>query len=105
MVTPELAVLAIALLLSTSSISIYSWLVVHGKRLNSGIWALRLTAVLPGLLSILWAIYTMATGNESPFGMALLTAGVLLVGGGVQLLSLLVHESKSPPESRPNTGQ
>lgn len=108
--TPELAVLAIAFLLSTSSNFVYLWLVNHGKRPNTGIWTLRMTAVFPGLLSTLWAIYTisidaMATGNKRSLGMALLAAGILLVGNGVQLLSLLARKQRTPPDSQLNSGQ
>ena len=104
MVTTELAVLAIALLLSTTSITIYSWFDDHGKQLRLGIWAIRITAILPGLVSVLWAIYAIATGEESTLGMALLTAGILLVGGGVQLLSLLARKQQTAPDRQFETG-
>ncbi|UCH49848.1 MAG: hypothetical protein JSU95_08835 [Betaproteobacteria bacterium] len=104
MVTTELAVLAIALLLSTTSISFYSWFEKPGKQLNTGIWAIRITAIFPGLVFVLWAIYSIATARESTLAMALLTAGILLVGGGVQLLSLLARKPTSF-DSRFNTGQ
>ena len=104
MVTTELAVLAVALLLSTTSITVYSWFDDHRKNLRLGIWAIRITAILPGLASILWAIYAMATGEESTFAMALSTAGILLVGGGVQLLSLLVRKQQTATDRQFNTG-
>lgn len=103
--TIELAVLAIALLLSTSSIFVYSWCERHGKRIGIGLWIIRMIAVFPGLLFILWAIYAMATSKESKLGMALLTAGMLLVGGAVQLMSLLVRKQKSSPEKRMSADQ
>ena len=105
MVTTELAVLAIALLLSTTSITIYSWFDDHRKHLRLGIWAIRITAILPGLVSILWAIYTTATGEGSTLTMALSAAGIMLIGGGVQLLSLLVRKQRTAPDNQFNTGQ
>lgn len=104
MVTTELAVLAVALLLSTTSITVYSWFDGHRRNLRLGIWAIRITAILPGLASILWAIYAMATGKESTLAMALSTAGVLLVGGGVQLLSLLVRKQQTATDRQFKTG-
>lgn len=104
MVTIELVVLAIALLLSTTSITIYSWFDDHRKNLKLGIWAIRITAILPGLASILWAIYAMATGEESTLTMALSTAGIMLVGGGVQLLSLLVRKQQTATDRQFKTG-
>jgi hypothetical protein len=104
MVTTELAVLAIALLLSTTSITIYSWFDDHGKQLRLGIWAIRITAILPGLVSILWAIYAIATGEESTLAMALSMAGIMLVGGSVQLLSLLVRKQQTAPDRQFETG-
>ena len=104
MVTTELAVLAIALLLSTTNITIFSWFDDHGKQLRLGIWAIRITPILPGLVFILWAIYAIATGEESTLATASSTAGILLVGGGVQLLSLLVRKQKTAPNSQFNTG-
>lgn len=85
----ELAVLAIALFLSTTSIFVYAWFECREKYLKTGIWALRITAVLPGLIATVWAIYVMATDEGSQLAMALLTAGMLLTAGAVQLLSLL----------------
>jgi len=105
MVSIELAVLATALLLSTSSIFVYSWFESHGKQPTIGIWIIRMMAVFPGLVFTLWAIYTMATGEESKLGMALLTAGMLLVGGAVQLLALLVRKQKLSPEERTGADQ
>ena len=105
MVTTELAVLAIALLLSTTSITIYSWFDDHRKNLRLGIWAIRITAILPGLVFILWAGYVMATGKESTLAMALSMAGITLVGGGVQLLALLMRKEQTAPDSEFNTGQ
>ena len=99
MVTLELTILTIALLLSTTTITIYSWFEDHGKRLKLGIWTIRLTAILPGLVFILWAMYALATGAESTLAAALSTAGILLVGGGVQLLSLLVRKQIATPDS------
>ena len=105
MVTTELAVLAIALLLSTSSISVYSWFDSHGKQLRLGIWAIRTIAIFPALVFILWAGYVMATGKESTLATALLMAGITLVGGGVQLLSLLLRKQQTAPDNQLNTGQ
>ena len=92
MVTTELAVLAIALLLSTNSIFVYAWLDRHGKQRNHAMWVIRITAILPGLVFTLRAIYAMATGKAQTLAMALLTAGILLVVGGIQLLSLLARK-------------
>jgi len=86
----ELVVLALALLLSTINIIVYSWFESRERYLNIGIWVMRVSGVLPGLVVLIWAIYVMATDSESTLGKALLTAGFLLVTGVVQLLSLLM---------------
>ena len=93
----ELVVLAVALLLSTTNIFVYSWFVEHEKYLHIGIWVIRVTGAFPGLVFSIWAIYAMATDRGSTLGIVLVTAGLLLVTGAIQLLSLLVRKHGVSP--------
>ena len=88
----ELAVLALALLLSTTNIFVYSWFDKHEKYLHIGIWIIRVTGAIPGLVFSIWAIYIISTDKESTLGMVLVTAGLLLAAGTVHLLSLLLRK-------------
>ena len=105
MASLELTVLAIALLLSTINISVYSWFDTHETQLNIGIWVIRVIAVLPGLVFIVWALYAMASNKDATLAMALLTSGIMLTGGAIQLLSLLVRKQQMRPGSQPDFGQ
>lgn len=95
----ELTVLALALLFSTANIFVYAWFENREKQLHTGMWVIRMTAVLPGFIAIVWAIFAMTTGKESTLVMALLTAGLLLVAGAIQLLSLLLNKGKTLPDN------
>lgn len=88
----ELVVLTLALLFSTTNIFVYSWFDKHEKYLHIGIWIIKVTGAFPGLVFSIWAIYTIATDKESTLGMVLVTAGLLLAAGTVQLLSLLLRK-------------
>ena len=64
----------------------------HGRHLDIGIWIVRTTAIFPGLVLTLRAMYSIATQRGSTLGMALLASGLLLTGVAVKLLSLLVRK-------------
>ncbi len=85
----ELIVLALALFVTTLNIYVYSWFENRVRFLRAGLWVMRITGILPGLAVTVWAMYVKATSTESVLGMALLTAGMLLVAGGLQFLSML----------------
>lgn len=93
----ELFLLALALLLSTINIFVYAWFAKELSYLNIGIWIIRITGALPSLIFSLWALYALATAENSQLGAVLLIAGLLLAAGSVQLLSLLVTKQAPPP--------
>ena len=85
----ESAVLAVALFVSTMNIFVYSWFESREKYIHFGPLVIKITGVLPSLVFTLWAMYILATSAESTLGQALLTAGICLVAGSIQLLSML----------------
>ena len=85
----ELTVLALALFVTTLNIYVYSWFQDRARYLRAGLWVMRVTGILPGLAVTVWAVYVRATSTESVLGTTLLTAGLLLVAGGLQFLSML----------------
>ncbi len=89
MASTELIVLALALFATTLNIYVYSWFENRGRFLRAGLWVMRITGIVPGLAVTVWAMYVKATSPNSVLGMALLTAGILLVAGGLQFLSML----------------
>ena len=90
----ELAVMAVALFLSTVNILVYSWLETQATPLDTRIRVLRIVAVTPAFLASAGSVYMIATDRESPLGMALLTAGMLLIVGAIQLISLVTRRQK-----------
>ena len=94
----EAAVLALALLLTTISIFVYSWFESREQYLHVGIWLIRIISVLPAFTLIIWSIYIMATDRGSLLALALLTASMLLTAGAVQLIALLMRKQRSSPQ-------
>ena len=87
-----LIIFALALLLITTTILVYSWLITHEKYLGTGIWMIRLLVIIPGFLALIGALYFIATKSETRIGMALFTAGILLVTGAIRLMLLLMKK-------------
>ena len=85
----ELAVLAIAMFLSTMNIFVYSWFESRQRYVHVGLLVIKLTGVLPSLLFTVWAMYIQATSTESTLGLALLSAGLCLVAGSIQIQAML----------------
>ena len=106
METIELAVLALALFFATSNIFVYSWFENRRSHLRLGLWVIRITGILPGLVATVWSIYLRATSTESVLAMALLVSGLLLVAGSLQFLSMLQRklEHRAGKEDRPDSG-
>ena len=85
----ELGVFAIALVLSTINIFVFTWALGRHSRQRFGVWLIRLTGALPGVLFALAAISLMATNTRSTPALALVTASLLLTSGAIALISQL----------------
>ena len=97
----ELIVLALALFVTTANIYVYSWFESHRNRLRAGLWVMRMTGILPGLVVTVWAMYVMATSTmDSSLGAVLGTAGFLLVAGSLELLGMLQRKLEGSLESQ-----
>ena len=61
-------------------------------------WVINVTGVIPGLLAVFFALYIRVVENDSPFVWTLLSAGLLLETGAVQL-SLLLRKQANIPDN------
>jgi len=87
----EMAVFAIALLLMTFNIIVCTWFVDHRRHVAVGAWITRLTAILPGFIAVCAGIYFQVHASGPGIGQALSAAGLLLIFGAIQLLSMVVR--------------
>lgn len=87
-----LVILALALLSMTLSIFVYAFFESGIRNVRIGVWVIKATSILPGLIAAVWSLFELAHTGGSTRSSALLCAGLLLVAGGTQLHILLAKK-------------